>query len=53
MKIKFNDGWAFAIVNGRLAEIHFDKNTALGAIAMLIKKNIKQSENKNGLKKTP
>ena len=24
-KQKFNDGWCFAIVNGRLAEIHFDK----------------------------
>jgi len=24
-KIKFNDGWCFAMVNGRLAEIHFDK----------------------------
>ena len=23
--IKFNDGWSFAIVNGRLAEIHFKK----------------------------
>lgn len=25
MKTKFNDGWAFAIVNGRFAEIHFNK----------------------------
>jgi hypothetical protein len=24
--IKFNDGWCFAIVNGRLAEIHFKKD---------------------------
>lgn len=24
--IKFNNGWCFAIVNGRLAEIYFDKN---------------------------
>lgn len=24
-KVKYNDGWYFAIVNGRLAEIHFNK----------------------------
>lgn len=24
-KPKFNDGWCFAIVNGKLAEIHFQK----------------------------
>ena len=24
-EIKFNNGWCFAVVNGRLAEIHFDK----------------------------
>lgn len=24
-KVKYNDGWSFAKVNGRLAEIHFDK----------------------------
>lgn len=24
-QLKFNDGWCFAIVNGRLAEIFFDK----------------------------
>ncbi len=24
-KVKYNDGWSFAIVNSRLAEIYFDK----------------------------
>ena len=31
--IKFNDGWSFAIVNGRLAEIHFKKGLGIWAHA--------------------
>src|SRR3989344_6336258 len=31
--IKFNDGWCFAIINGRLAEIHFKKGLGIWAHA--------------------
>ena len=31
--IKFNDGWSFAIMNGRLAEIHFKKGLGIWAHA--------------------
>ncbi len=40
-KLKFNDGWSFAKVNGRLAEIHFDKKYGVYAHAY-----VKRSEYK-------
>jgi hypothetical protein len=33
--IKFNDGWCFAIVNSRLAEIHFKKGLGIWAHAFV------------------
>ena len=33
--LKFNDGWCFAIVNGRLAEIHFSKGLGIWAHAFV------------------
>ena len=38
---KFNDGWCFDIVNGRLAEIHFKKGLGIWAHAY-----VKRSEYK-------
>ena len=34
-KLKFNDGWCFAIVNNRLAEIHFAKGLGIWAHAFV------------------
>ncbi|MFA4890171.1 MAG: hypothetical protein WC587_00840 [Candidatus Paceibacterota bacterium] len=44
--VKFNDGWCFATVNGRLAEIYFDKKRGIFAHCYIDKKEYNKSEQK-------
>jgi hypothetical protein len=44
--IKFNDGWCFAIVNGRLAEIHFAKNLGIWAHCYIKRSEFSKKEQK-------
>ena len=44
--IKFNDGWCFAIVNGRLAEIHFKKKYGIWAHAYMKRSEFSKKEQK-------
>lgn len=44
--IEFNDGWCFAIVNGRLAEISFDKKYGVFAHCYIDRKKYNKSEQK-------
>lgn len=39
--IKYNNGWSFAIVNGRLAEIHFANNFGVWAHAYVKRSSFK------------
>ncbi len=45
-KIKFNDGWCFAIVNGRLAEIYFKKKYGIYAHGYIGRKEFDKREQK-------
>lgn len=44
--IKFNDGWCFAIVNGRLSEIHFDKKYGIYAHCYVKREEYNKREQK-------
>lgn len=44
--IKFNDGWCFAIVNGRLAEIHFDSKYGIWGHCYVERKEYNKKEQK-------
>lgn len=43
---KFNDGWCFAIVNGRLAEIHFKKGLGIWAHGYVKRSEFSKREQK-------
>ncbi len=43
-KPKFNNGWSFAIVNGRLAKIHFDKKYEIWAHCYVKRNEYSKSE---------
>jgi len=45
-KVKFNDGWCFAIVNGRLAEIYFDKKYGIYGHCYVKKREYTKRERK-------
>ena len=44
--VKFNDGWCFAIVNRRLAEIYFDKKRGVFAHCYIKRKEYNKTEQK-------
>jgi len=44
--VKFNDGWCFAKVNGRLAEIHFDKKYGVYAHCYIKREEYSKQEQK-------
>ena len=44
--LKFNDGWCFAIVNGRLAEIYFDKKYGIYGYCYVKKEDYTKKEQK-------
>ena len=44
--VKFNDGWCFAKVNGRLAEIHFNKKYGVYAHGYVNRKEFNKREQK-------
>ena len=45
-EVKFNNGWCFAIVNGRLAEIYFKKNYGIYAHGYIERKEFDKREQK-------
>jgi len=45
-KLKFNDGWCFAIVNGRLAEIYFRKKCGIYAHCYVKRAEFNKGEQK-------
>ena len=44
--IRFYDGWSFAIINGRLGEIHFMKNFGIWAHCYVKRSEFSKSEQK-------
>ena len=44
--IRFYDGWSFAIINGRLGEIHFMKNFGIWAHCYVKRNEFSKSEQK-------
>lgn len=44
--IKFNDGWCFATINGRLAEIHFHKKWGIYAHCYIKREEYSKKEQK-------
>jgi len=45
-KTKFNNGWCFAIVNNRLAEIHFNKKLGIWAHCYVNRNEFSKREKK-------
>lgn len=45
-KIRFNSGWCFAIVNGRLAEIYFDRKYGIYGHCYVKRKEYNKREQK-------
>jgi len=45
-KVKFNDGWCFAVVNGRLAEIYFKEKYGIYAHGYIERKEFDKREQK-------
>lgn len=45
-EIKFNNGWCFAIINGRLAEIYFDEKAGPYAHCYIERKEYNKREQK-------
>lgn len=45
-KIKFNNGWCFAVVNNRLAEIHFRKGSDIWAHCYVDRSEFSKREQK-------
>ena len=43
---QFNDGWCFAIVNGKLAEIHFKKGLGMWGHAYVKREEFSKTEQK-------
>jgi len=44
--IKFDTGWCFAVVNGRLAEIYFDKKSGVNAHCYVKREEFSKREQK-------
>ena len=44
--LEYNDGWSFAKVNGRLAEIHFDKKYGVYAHCYIKREEYSKQEQK-------